>query len=84
MADEVSQRLLDRHDDAGHLRQFLAELLQHLLAAAARMRVETDDDLRGIYPLGMLVELRTARAAAEVEHALHVLDSLVDHPGDGV
>ena len=32
----------------------------------------------------MLVELRAARAAAEVEHALHVLDSLVDHPGDGV
>ena len=84
MADEVRERLLHRHDDAGYLRQLLAELLEHLLAAATGIGIEADDDLGGIDPFGMFVELGAAGAATEVEHPLHLLDPLVHHPGDGV
>ena len=84
MADEVREWLLHRDHDAGHLRQLLAEPFEHLLAAAAGVGSEADDDLGGIHPLGMLVELGAAGAATEIEHPLHLLDPLVHHPGDGV
>ena len=84
MADQVGERLLDRDHDPGHLRQFLAEFLDHLLAAAAGRRVEADDDLRGVDSLGVFVEFGPPRSPAEVGDAPYPADPLVDHGGDRV
>jgi len=65
------------------LREFLAELLEHLLAGPAGLRVEAHDDFRGVDLLGMLVQLGPARPPAEVGHATNPSDSIVHQRGDG-
>ena len=84
LRDDVLQRLFGGDDRAGNLGQFLAHVGQDFLAAAARVRVEADDDFRHVHALGVLVEFGPAGAAAEGNHAANVLQPLFDHAGDPV
>ena len=84
VADEMGERLFDGDDNPGNLRELLAELLEHPLATATRLRIEAHDDLRDVDAFGMLVEFGASRPSAEVGHAAHPTDSLVHHADNPV
>ena len=82
MGDQVGQRLLHAAGDPQRVAQHLADVVQHLLAAAAAARFERGDELRDAHRDGVLIELRASRLPHEGPNLLDRLESLLDPPAD--
>ena len=80
----MRQRLLDGNHDTGDLRQLLPQLVEHLFAAAARLRIETHDDLGCVDALRVLIEFGTTRSTAVVFDTANLPDLFVDHGRDAI
>ena len=84
----MRQGLLGGMDHARNLAHLFFHFLQHFLAAARAVRIEADDDLRNVDPLGMFVQLGPTVGAlftlllaeslrVTVGHDVHGLDGTI-------
>ena len=77
-----AKRLLDAGDDAGDVGHRLADVVEHLLAAAPALGIEADDELGHVDADDVLVEFGPAGPGDESLDALDLLQPPLDHLGD--